>query len=261
MVRYSPAIEAAIERLLPFFAGHAAARGLAINVLAGDETLLPWLEGRFDAAQRRTFDTIREETQAQLNEPVGYSINRARIAAVDGLLADVFTRPVQTGGGFRQWLGAVSMHPLWGVPVLGFVLWLAWWFVGNLGAGTMVDFVENSIFNAWINPWAIRLLDLVLPFTHSHIIEEGVITAAYSQPAAATGFAAVSRFTHDLLVGPYGVITMALTYAIAIVLPVVTTFFIFFGLMEDSGYLPRSSASSWRCSGLLRPRRRSSGSA
>ena len=43
----------------------------------------------------------------------------------------------------------------------------------------------------------------------------------------------------DLLVGPYGVITMALTYAIAIVLPVVGTFFIFFGLLEDSGYLPR----------------------
>lgn len=32
---------------------------------------------------------------------------------------------------------------------------------------------------------------------------------------------------------------MALTYAIAIVLPIVTFFFIIFGLMEDSGYLPR----------------------
>ncbi|HEV2720386.1 MAG TPA: nucleoside recognition domain-containing protein, partial [Thermoanaerobaculia bacterium] len=40
-------------------------------------------------------------------------------------------------------------------------------------------------------------------------------------------------------VGPYGVITMAITYAIAIVLPVVITFFTFFGVLEDSGYLPR----------------------
>jgi ferrous iron transport protein B len=32
---------------------------------------------------------------------------------------------------------------------------------------------------------------------------------------------------------------MALTYAIAIVLPIVGTFFLFFGLLEDSGYLPR----------------------
>ena len=32
---------------------------------------------------------------------------------------------------------------------------------------------------------------------------------------------------------------MALTYAIAIVLPVVGTFFVLFGVLEDSGYLPR----------------------
>ena len=43
----------------------------------------------------------------------------------------------------------------------------------------------------------------------------------------------------DLFVGQYGVVTMALTYALAIVLPIVGTFFIFFGLLEDSGYLPR----------------------
>jgi ferrous iron transport protein B len=34
---------------------------------------------------------------------------------------------------------------------------------------------------------------------------------------------------------------MALTYAIAIVLPVVIAFFTFFGILEDSGYLPRLS--------------------
>ena len=41
------------------------------------------------------------------------------------------------------------------------------------------------------------------------------------------------------MVGPYGLITMALTYAIAIILPIVGAFFIFFGILEDSGYLPR----------------------
>jgi len=44
---------------------------------------------------------------------------------------------------------------------------------------------------------------------------------------------------HDFLVGPYGQITMALSYAIALILPIVSTFFIAFGLLEDSGYLPR----------------------
>jgi ferrous iron transport protein B len=48
-----------------------------------------------------------------------------------------------------------------------------------------------------------------------------------------------SAFVRDLCVGPYGVLTMALTYAIAIVLPIVAMFFIVFSVMEDSGYLPR----------------------
>jgi len=40
-------------------------------------------------------------------------------------------------------------------------------------------------------------------------------------------------------VGPYGMITMGVTYAVAIVLPVVATFFFVFSMLEDSGYLPR----------------------
>ena len=33
--------------------------------------------------------------------------------------------------------------------------------------------------------------------------------------------------------------TMAITYAVAIILPITATFFIAFGFLEDSGYLPR----------------------
>ena len=41
------------------------------------------------------------------------------------------------------------------------------------------------------------------------------------------------------LVGKYGLFSMGLSYAVAIVLPIVTTFFTAFSLLEDSGYLPR----------------------
>jgi ferrous iron transport protein B len=50
----------------------------------------------------------------------------------------------------------------------------------------------------------------------------------------------------DFLVGDYGLVTMGLTYAIAIVLPVVTTFFLLFGFLEDSGYIPRLAVFSDR---------------
>jgi Fe2+ transport system protein B len=47
-------------------------------------------------------------------------------------------------------------------------------------------------------------------------------------------------------VGTYGLITMGMTYAVAIVLPVVTTFFFVFSMLEDSGYLPRLAVMSNR---------------
>jgi len=49
----------------------------------------------------------------------------------------------------------------------------------------------------------------------------------------------VGGFLKDMFVGEYGIITMAITYAIAIVFPIVGAFFLFFGVLEDSGYLPR----------------------
>ena len=44
---------------------------------------------------------------------------------------------------------------------------------------------------------------------------------------------------------------MGLTYAIAIVLPIVGTFFLAFGLLEDSGYLPRLAIMSNRIFRLI----------
>ena len=51
-------------------------------------------------------------------------------------------------------------------------------------------------------------------------------------------------FIQDMLVGRYGLFTMALTYALGIILPITTTFFLAFGFLEDSGYLPRLAVMS-----------------
>jgi ferrous iron transport protein B len=43
----------------------------------------------------------------------------------------------------------------------------------------------------------------------------------------------------DLFVGEYGISTQAVTYAIALILPIVGAFFLVFSIIEDTGYLPR----------------------
>ena len=155
------------------------------------------------------------------------------------------------------------MHPVHGLALLAAVLAVIFWFVGLFGAGTLVDGLETGIFAQRLNPAAIRAVDVALPFPHRHAVEvvpleiavpltpvHGVVLAqadrsalqtTYELAGEVTGWAAVLRFLHDFLVGEYGLVTMALSYAFAIVLPIVGTFFIVFSLLEDSGYLPRLS--------------------
>ena len=110
----------------------------------------------------------------------------------------------------QAWLAQAVRRPLTGIPILALVLYLTYLIVGVFGAQTMVGALEERVFERAINPQARALA--------GHI------------PIA---------MVRDFLVGEYGVISMGLTYAIAIVLPVVATFFLVFGLLEDSGYLPR----------------------
>jgi ferrous iron transport protein B len=164
---------------------------------------------------------------------------------------------------FAQKLGWWATHPVKGLAILALVLYFTFWFVGLLGAGTAVGFFENVVFGRYVSPWAIHIVDTVLPFPHQHDTEvsnyrfeipltpargillhessRDILAPTYSlDPSATLGWwTEARRLAHDFLVGEYGVITMAVSYALAIVLPIVTTFFLMFSLLEDSGYLPR----------------------
>jgi len=115
---------------------------------------------------------------------------------------------------FAREMGILSRRALTGIPILLGVMLLLYEFVGYTGAQTLVGLFEEVLFGQYIIPFFQTLI-----------------------PAG---------FFSELLVGRYGLISMGLTYAIGIVLPVVGTFFIAFGLLEDSGYLPRLSILSDR---------------
>ena len=122
----------------------------------------------------------------------------------------------------RAAVGRWSSQPGTGVAVLGAVLYVIYRFVGVFAAGTGVAFLEQTVFGHYINPLLTGAID----------------RAVAAGPAA--GFAAQAlHLLRDLLVGPYGLVTVALTYAFAIIFPIVTAFFLCFSVLEDSGYLPR----------------------
>ncbi|HYN23145.1 MAG TPA: ferrous iron transporter B [Thermoanaerobaculia bacterium] len=222
----------------------------------GTEDLVKAL-GEARPARTRTGD---EETPDDL-EP--YERNRLRLARVNEILAACWSmsQPSRASLGIR--LGYWAMHPVKGLAFLFAVLFMTFWFVGLLGAGTLVDLMETGLFQQRLTPLAIRAADAVLPFPHTHqkeavelslalpvtpVHEVAIATSIRTVLSPAYDFRTglgtgqeILRFFHDFLVGEYGVITMALSYAFAIVLPIVTSFFLLFSLLEDSGYLPRMS--------------------
>jgi ferrous iron transport protein B len=78
--------------------------------------------------------------------------------------------------------------------------------------------MEENLFGQVINPWVVSWVSQIVPWP----------------------------IVVDLLVGEYGLWTMGMTYALALIFPIVTTFFLAFGVLEDSGYLPRLAALSNR---------------
>jgi len=115
---------------------------------------------------------------------------------------------------FAYTVGILTRRALTGIPILIAVLLLLYEFVGYTGAQTLVGLLEKVLFGQHLIPY----LQSLLP----------------------------PGFISDFLVGRYGMLSMGLTYALGIVLPVVGTFFIAFGILEDSGYLPRLSILSDR---------------
>jgi ferrous iron transport protein B len=118
----------------------------------------------------------------------------------------------------QERISRMVREPVTGLPILAAVLYAVYLFVGVLGAQTLVGLLEQGLFRRYINPAATAVVNASVPWE--------VVRAFF--------------------VGEYGLITMGLTYAIAIVLPVVATFFLIFGALEDSGYIPRLAIFSDR---------------
>jgi len=193
---------------------YEAWRAVALALLAGDDSALTWSKTGLarEASDEKVFGALSAAREA-FARPAGLLIFEARKAWVNEAAAEVMTQGGLLSKSWSARLGQWSMRPWPGYLIAAAALFLMYEFVGVFGAGTAVDFLENTVFGQYLTPWATKLVEAFIPWT----------------------------FVQEMLVGPYGVISMAFTYAFALILPIVTTFFLAFGLLEDSGYLPRLS--------------------
>jgi ferrous iron transport protein B len=212
-LRYAQSIESALDDLSDLLpqAG-VSARALGLLWLAGDPSAEEWLASRSSAQDMHALLAIRQQAAANSPGPLEEMIERSRRTFLDSVLPiglDGPTSITDEGRSLADWM----LHPVFGLLFLTAVLLGLYLFVGVFGAGTLVDLLEGHVFAEWLNPMV-----------------EGAVRSAISIPWLA-----------DMFVGPYGLWTVGVTYAFALILPIVTTFFVAFGVLEDSGYLPRLS--------------------
>jgi len=227
LLRYDAEIEktigqaaAAISRVAPH--PQLAARGLAILYLGGDTEVTGWLAEKA-GADFAELVALRQKAEQASKGKLATQLARERTEAADALATSAIRRAARSSPLLSQRIGQYVVDPLWGVPILLGMLFLVYEFVGVFGATTLVGLLEKDLFEGILNP----------AFSH-------FVTAAVNVP-----------WVTELLVGKYGLWTMGMTYALALILPIVSTFFFAFGVLEDSGYLPRLTVIANRLFALI----------
>ena len=211
-IKYDNIIEEAVEKLQNRLIGDyfISKRSLALFLLQDDDYIAELVknkEGKNLDEERKIVEDLRRKYFHSLS----YEIAIRRKQVSDKVVNNVIIQSRKNEKGISEILNHLTMNLLTGIPILSLVLYYGLYkFVGVFAAGTVVDFIEATIFGRYINPFAENLFNKI-PW----------------------------KILSDLFVGEYGIITLGIRYAVAIVLPIVGAFSLVFALIEDSGYLPR----------------------
>lgn len=212
-LRYDPVIEEAIADIARLLTDEyrLTPRAIALLLLQGDSEITEMVragEGdRFPEIARKL-----EAVRSARGEGMSAAIVLQRHEAARGLIGRVITHPSQMRMSLGERLSRLCTSPITGLPILALVTWFGLYqFVGIFGGGTLVGLLEENLFGNYINPWVTALVERWIPW----------------------------HWFSSLFVGEYGIWTLGVTYAVALIFPIVGTFFLAFSVLEDTGYLPR----------------------
>ncbi|MFT9493547.1 nucleoside recognition domain-containing protein, partial [Anaerosolibacter sp.] len=212
-IAYDETIESAIVKIAEILQGEyiLSKRAVALLLLQEDEDITENVKSN-EGSNFIKISEIVDKTKNKYDRPLNYIISLSRQNNVADLTQKVMTKAEKKQSGLADLLSRLTMNPVTGIPILLLVLYYGLYqFVGVFGAGTIVDFLEAGIFETYINPWVNNMVHAFVPW----------------------------EWAQELLANEYGIITLGIRYAVAIILPIVGTFFLMFSIIEDSGYLPR----------------------
>jgi len=216
LIRYPGRIEEfieTVERLLTDSCWQVSIRGRALLLLTGDTSAEAQIaetygEGMLDRL-RRLADEYRRQVPAGFDTLLTNLYNR-KAEEIVGQVQRVTPPPKSP---FIQRLGEWCTQVYTGIPIALIIVGLMYLFVGSFGATFVVDRLTAIVFEGFLTP---LLQELVEPIP--------------------------SAFVRDMIMGSdFGIVPAGVFLALRLVLPVLFCFYVFFGLLEASGYIPRIS--------------------
>lgn len=222
LLRYPTAIEEGLTRIESLLTQDAqgaldthkypiSRRSLALLIIQGDPIF--WEKIKQQEPHFPEIQTVIEYVQSQFSDPLVLVIAKSRHQLARKITESSVVNIKKKSQESDEFFHQLTVNPITGFPLAIVILYFGiYQFVGVFGAGVLVDHFE-SFFANQINPWVNHVTATLIPW----------------------------ETFQNLIANDYGMITLGLRYAIAIVFPIVTTFFLMFSLLEDSGYLPRLS--------------------
>ncbi len=214
IMKYPPKVErflAEVEQELKSPA--ISPRIIGLLLLAGDRGLADYLERNFDneviARLNRLAGQFHLEDSAIWELQAGNLYNK-KAAQV---LEDAQTVEPSENYLFLTRFGDWCTDLKTGIPIAIGILAAVYMFLGTFGATYLVDTINGTFFEGLLIPWVTKLVEPI-----------------------------PSAFIRDLIIDPdFGVLPTGVFLALGLVLPVLFCFYLVFGVLEESGYLPRLS--------------------
>ncbi|MBA4194817.1 MAG: ferrous iron transporter B [Comamonadaceae bacterium] len=203
-VRYAPALESAIEALLPGLlaaaqAAHCAPRWLAVRLLEGD-----------DLARHQAGEALAQEARS-LADQAGGDLDIAVADARYGLAHQIHQQTATVSGRLKADLtdriDRVVLNRALGIPIFLLLMYLMFMFTINLG-GAFIDFFDQAAGALLVDGFGALLGSLGSPEWLTVLLAKGI----------GGGLQTVATF-----------------------IPVIGFLYLFLSVLEDSGYMARAA--------------------
>ncbi len=190
-----------------------SSRAIGILLLAGDSGVEEFVEQNFGPGMLEQLKDLAAEYRKE--EPLSCSIVLTNLynKKAEQIIHQIQTIKPQSKNPFLVKFGDWCTQLSTGIPIAATILYITYLFIGSFGATFLVDTLDHTVFEGFLVPLTAKM---VAPIPNA--------------------------FIRDMFVDPdFGILPTGVFLALGLVLPVLFCFYIAFGMLEDSGYLPRLS--------------------